>query len=255
MSHFWSYAMDSDHFRHTTPTNCFKSREVFKKMFGSNIHPLLSCHQHSAWISLPTSMDLAGPRKRKQPMKNSWRFPTCTNCVSGLNTNRKGTHRNGEREGRTGKQIQAKHEQTLYILLYIPVLPTPPSPPQMVMEPPFPPVVGVCCVEGGTRCSKWWHNIVSVLKGRFSLPPAAGVCCVEGGTRCSKWWQNVVSVLKDKFSLPPWGGGYVVWRGETIAFVYFVCCICTCCICGCIYTCKCVCISISTWSCTWIWCP
>ena len=63
-------------------------------------------------------------------------------------------------------------------------------------------------------------NIVSVLKDKFSLPaPVVGVCCVEGGTRCSKWWQNLVSALRDKFPLPPVVGVCCV-EGETIAVVY-----------------------------------
>ena len=84
-----------------------------------------------------------------------------------------------------------------------------------------PPVVGVCCEEGGTRCSKSWQNIINVLKDKFPLPPVVGVCCVDG-------WDNSICLS--------------------------ICCICICYMCGCICKCKCVCISISTLSCTCIRC-
>ena len=46
-----------------------------------------------------------------------------------------------------------------YIYIYMHQYLPPPRPPQMVLVPPLPPVVGVCCEEGGTRCSKCIENI------------------------------------------------------------------------------------------------
>ena len=132
-----------------------------------------------------------------------------------------------------------------YYNIYIYICISPCHPPQWSWYPP-PPLWWGYVVRKGEQdvVYKWWQNAVSVLKDKsLSPPPVVGVCCVEGGTRCSKWWQNIVSVLKDKFSLPPCGGGMLCGGGNNSICVS-ICCICIFYMCGCICKCKCVCISI-----------